>query len=217
MTTESTLLNYERVAPESSDECIIWLHGLGADGFDFMPIVPELQRLHSTFIFPHAPTRPITCNGGFVMRAWYDIYELNRLAREDEAGLMTSRSQVHALIQSMEQEGFASEKIVLAGFSQGGAMTLLAGLSYERPLKAIVALSCYLPLHNKWPELISPANQDTSIFMAHGHHDEILPFALAKEHAARLKQMGCNITWHDYLMGHTVSAQEVINIREFLA
>ncbi len=209
-------LAFERVAHPEANECIIWMHGLGADGHDFMPLVPELKRFRSTFIFPHAPMRPVTINNRAVMRAWYDIYSLDCMQKEDEAGLMASRNQIHALIASMESEGFKSTDIVLAGFSQGGVMALLAGLSYERPLKAIIALSCYLPLAAQWPGLGNPANQTTPIFMAHGNWDEMLPCTLAKQHATQLTQLGYHVAWHEYPMGHSVCADEVADIRKFL-
>lgn len=212
----TTRLAFERVDAPNATQYVIWMHGLGADGFDFMPLVPELNLPNTTYIFPHAPMQAVTINGGMVMRAWYDIYALQRLEQEDEVGLMKSRSQVHALIDMLRAEGVDSEQIVLAGFSQGGAVALLTGLSYEYPLKAILALSCYLPLQPQCPGWVNAANRTTSIFMAHGTDDDILPCALSKQHAAYLKQLGFDITWRTYPMGHGVCAEEVQDIRQFL-
>lgn len=212
-----TTLAFERVDAPNATQYVIWMHGLGADGFDFIPLVPELRLPSTTFIFPHADTRPVTINGGMVMRAWYDIFTLDRLVEEDQAGLMASRQQVHALIDMLRAEGVDSRNIVLAGFSQGGVMALLTGLSYEYPLKAILALSCYLPLNAEWPGLMSAANKTTPIFMVHGTGDEVLPCRLSEQHAALLRQLGCDVMWRSYPMGHTVCPQEVADIRTFLA
>ena len=209
-------LEFERVnASSPAKQYIIWMHGLGADGFDFMPLVPELRLPDTTFIFPHAPMRPITIYNGYTMRAWYDIYALDRLAHEDEKELLASREQIHELIEMLLKEGVESHNIILAGFSQGGAIALLTGLTFEQPLKAIVALSCYLPLQGQFPGLINSANHKTPILMVHGKQDDVLPFSMAVQHAALLKEMGCNVTWRDYPMGHSVCAPEVADIRAF--
>jgi len=211
-------LEFERVnASSPAKQYIIWMHGLGADGFDFMPLVPQLNLPNTTFIFPHAPMRPITINNGYTMRGWYDIFALDRLADEDEQGLLASREQIHDLIEMLLKEGVDSRNIILAGFSQGGAMALLTGLTFEQPLKAIVALSCYLPLQGQWPGISNPANQKTPILMVHGKQDDMLPFSMAVQHAGLLKEMGYNVTWRDYPMGHTVCAPEVADIRAFCA
>lgn len=209
-------LSFERVDAPQATQYVIWMHGLGADGFDFVPLVPELGLPNTTFIFPHADTRPVTINNGMVMRAWYDILAMDRLLQEDEKGLVASCERVHDLIEMLRDEGVDSRNIVLAGFSQGGVMALLAGLTYAHPLRAILALSCYLPLQARWPALMNAANKQTPIFMVHGMQDDILPCALSQQHGAYLKQLGCDVTWKAYPMGHTVCAEEVRDIRGFL-
>ncbi|MGD9107757.1 MAG: carboxylesterase [Gammaproteobacteria bacterium] len=198
---------------------VIWLHGLGADGHDFAGIVPQLNlpdNLPIKFIFPHAPLRPITINNGYVMRGWYDIKDLSNLANEDEAGIHDSAGKIVALIEREQQLGMPSDKIILAGFSQGGAMALYVGLRYPEKLAGIIALSAYLPLHNLLPTEISKANCDLSIMMAHGTGDPLLPISFATASRDFLIKHGYQVEWHDYPMQHTVCAQEINDISQWL-
>ncbi len=203
--------------PRSS---VIWLHGLGADGHDFEPIVPELRLPKEAlvrFVFPHAPMRPVTINGGHVMRAWYDIkaMDLDRMVEEED--LETSRRQLEAWIRHEETSGVPSERIVVAGFSQGGAIALYGGLQFEKRLAGIVALSCYHPLPHAVRERSSKANADVPVFMAHGTHDPIVPLPLAEATLATLREHGYEPEWRTYPMPHSVSAQEIADVGRFLS
>lgn len=199
---------------------VIWLHGLGADGHDFVSIVPELHLpsdLPVKFIFPHAPLRPITINNGCVMRAWYDIKNLSgMMEEEDEAGIRESSAKIDALIGHEKTKGLTSDKIILAGFSQGGAMVLHAGLRYPEKLGGIIALSSYLPLNKLLPHEKSDANQDISIMMAHGTEDPLIPIMLAEASKDFLIQQGYQVNWHAYPIQHTVCAQEINDISRWL-
>ena len=198
---------------------VIWLHGLGADGHDFADTVSQLnlpQDLHLRFIFPHAPLRPITINAQIRIRAWYDIYSLEDLSSEDEIGIPHTQQSINELIEQEIAQGIPSGNIILAGFSQGGAMALYAGLRYSKPLGGILALSTYLPLADKLPEEASKANQHVPIFMAHGDADLVLPFILGHQTAQRLKQLNYSIEWHDYPMGHQVCFEEIKTIGKWL-
>ena len=194
------------------DAAVVWMHGLGADGHDFEPIVPELRLPATTrirFVFPHAPLRPVTINQGHVMRAWYDVRALAGVRREDEAGVRQSARQIEALLARERQRGIAPRRIVIAGFSQGGAMALHVGLRYADRLAGILALSCYLPLSNTLPTEASPANRDVPIFWAHGLHDPMIPQAMAEQGRAQLAELGYQIDWHQYPIPHSVSAEEI--------
>jgi len=198
---------------------IIWLHGLGADGHDFEPIVPELVARGSRawrFVFPNAPTRPVTINGGMRMRAWYDIMGLDRKAAEDAAGFQDSDTRVRELIDREVARGIAAGRIVLAGFSQGGAVSLYTAPRLKLKLAGVMALSSYLPRENTFLEEQAPENQATPIFMAHGQFDNVVPMALGVRSRDYLKAKGYTIEWHDYPMAHSVSAEEVADIRQFL-
>jgi len=196
---------------------VIWLHGLGADGHDFEPLVPALALARPVrFVFPHAPARPVTINQGVSMRAWYDIVSLDRLSIEDEPGIRASERAIVELIDAERQRGIAPERIVLAGFSQGGAIALQTGLRLTEPLAGIMALSSYLPLRARLEEERSPANAATSIFMAHGTADPVLPFALAERSQAQLRELGYDVEWHSYPMAHTVAPEEVRDIARWL-
>ncbi|HMH78097.1 MAG TPA: alpha/beta fold hydrolase, partial [Candidatus Udaeobacter sp.] len=193
------------------DAAVVWMHGLGADGHDFEPIVPELRLPATTrirFVFPHAPLRPVTINQGHVMRAWYDVRALAGVRREDEAGVRQSARQIEALLARERQRGIAPRRIVIAGFSQGGAMALHVGLRYADRLAGLLALSCYLPLSNTLPTEASPANRDVPIFWAHGLHDPMIPQAMAEQGRAQLGELGYQIDWHQYPIPHSVSAEE---------
>ncbi|MDX2220874.1 MAG: alpha/beta hydrolase [Burkholderiales bacterium] len=198
---------------------IIWMHGLGADGWDFVSIVKELQLpddLPLRFIFPHAPTRPVTINNGYVMRAWYDISmaELQRLP--DERGIRESQQQIEELLEREYSRGVASDKIVLAGFSQGGAIALQTGLRHAKPLAGVMALSTYLTLADSLAAEASATNKNIPILMVHGSQDPIIPLALAEQSRDTLKQHGYGVRWHDYPMPHSVCMEEVEVIAEWL-
>lgn len=191
---------------------VIWLHGLGADGHDFEPVVPELRLTRPVrFIFPHAPIRPVTINMGMRMRAWYDIFQLGG-GPEDTAGIRASQQLLEKLIES--QKG---RKIVLAGFSQGGAIVLQTGLRYPERLAGILALSTYLPLASSLEAEASQANRDIPIFMAHGEFDDLIPLQRAEASREQLARLGYKVQWHSYPMPHSVCAPEIADIAKFLA
>ena len=202
------------------DACVIWLHGLGADGHDFEPIVPELRLdpgLNIRFVFPHAPMMPVTINQGFVMRAWYDISSADIGAAPDEKGIRASAELVGELIDAQIESGIAPARIVLAGFSQGGAIVLQAGLRYPARLAGIMALSTYLPLAEALADEKSEDNQDIPIFMAHGSADPVIPVDLAYRSQKKLEQQGYTLEWHEYNgMAHSVSEQEIYHLAEWL-
>jgi len=196
------------------EAAIIWLHGLGADGHDFEPIVPELGLERPVrFVFPHAPIRPVTINQGMRMRAWYDILQLGG-GPEDEAGLRASQKLTEELIRS---QGLPASRIVLAGFSQGGAIALLTALRYSERLAGVMALSTYLPLAPKLAAERSKANSDVPIFMAHGSYDDLIPMGRAQASRDALKALGYPVEWHDYPMPHSVCAPEIADISAFLS
>ncbi|RLA44885.1 MAG: carboxylesterase [Gammaproteobacteria bacterium] len=201
------------------DTSIIWMHGLGADANDFAPAVPMLQLDSGRavrFVFPNAPIRPVTLNGGMQMRAWFDLISLDRDAPQDEAGIRAAADGIEALIQRECDRGIAAERIVIAGFSQGGAMALFTALRYPEKLAGIVALSTYVPVaHAMEPEL-SAANHGLPIFMAHGPMDEVVPFNFARSSRKRLHQLGYDVEWHEYPMGHSVIPEELQDIKAFL-
>ena len=201
------------------DAAVVWMHGLGADGHDFEPIVPELGLPATTrirFVFPNAPLRPVTINQGHVMRAWYDIRALAGVRREDEAGVRQSARQIEALLARERQRGIAPRRIVIAGFSQGGAMALHVGLRYADRLAGILALSCYLPLASTLDTELAPANRDVPIFWAHGLHDPMLPLAMAAQGREQIAALGYQIEWHQYPIPHSVSAEEIADVARWL-
>ena len=201
------------------DAAVVWMHGLGADGHDFEPIVPELglpARPGIRFVFPHAPLRPVTINQGHVMRAWYDIRALAGVRREDEAGVRQSARQIEALLERERQRGIAPRRLVLAGFSQGGAMALHVALRYPERLAGILALSCYLPLASTVATEASPANRGVPIFWAHGLHDPMLPLAMAEQGREQVGSLGYRIEWHQYPIPHSVSAEEIADVARWL-
>ncbi|MEJ0008382.1 MAG: alpha/beta fold hydrolase [Steroidobacteraceae bacterium] len=198
---------------------VIWMHGLGADGTDFVPLVPELRLAETQsprFIFPNAPVRPVTVNHGMPMRAWYDIYSLGDRIREDATGVHESAALVYGLIEREQAAGIRAERIVLAGFSQGGAIALQAGLRYPQPLGGILALSTYLPLRTTLAAEAAPANQAIPILMCHGRRDPIVPLSLARESFDVLKTAGFAPHWLDYPMEHQLCAAEILAIRQWL-
>ena len=199
---------------------VIWLHGLGADGNDFVPIVRELDLSGSQpirFIFPTAPTMPVTINGGYVMRAWYDIFTPDLVRREDEPGLRASQALVEALIAKEKARGIPADRIVLAGFSQGCAMTLQTGLRHPEKLAGLMCLSGYLPMAATIDAERNAANQATPIFMAHGRQDPVVVIPRAEQSRDALKALGYDIEWHEYQMQHSVCQEEVDDIGQWLA
>ncbi len=195
---------------------VIWLHGLGADGHDFEPIVPELGLAQAVrFVFPNAPVRPVTINAGMRMRAWYDIFQLGG-GPEDEAGVRASQRLLEDLVSREGERGIAPGRIVLAGFSQGGAIVLQTALRYRERLAGVLALSTYLPLARTLEAERSAVNRDVPIFMAHGAYDDIIPIDRAQASRKRLEDLGYPIEWHEYPMPHSVCAPEVADIAAFL-
>jgi phospholipase/carboxylesterase len=198
---------------------VIILHGLGADGNDFAPICAELDLAavgDVRFVLPHAPTRPVTINGGYVMRAWYDILGTDLVRREDEAGLRASLLEVQALIRQERERGIAANRIVLAGFSQGCAMALLTGLRHDERLAGLVGLSGYLPLAAATAAERHPANADVPIFQAHGRHDGIIAIQRAIESRDALVALGHPVEWHEYAMEHSVCIEEIADLNRWL-
>jgi phospholipase/carboxylesterase len=194
---------------------VIWLHGLGADGHDFEPIVPELGlRKPVRFVFPHAPVRPVTLNQGMRMRAWYDILQLGG-GPEDEPGIRASQQLVEEMIAQSRESGM--KRIVLAGFSQGGAVVLQTALRHREALAGVLALSTYLPLNTTLEAERSAANRPLPIFMAHGVYDDIIPLARAEQSRQILEHLDYKVEWHTYRMPHSVCPEEIKDISEFLA
>jgi phospholipase/carboxylesterase len=201
------------------DVAIIWMHGLGADGNDFVPLVRELDLAGLPairFVFPHANTMPVTINGGYVMRAWYDIIGTDLARREDEAGLRASQLQVEALIAREKARGIPASRIVLAGFSQGCAMALQTGLRHPEPLAGLMCLSGYVPLSAKVPTERTQASLATPIFMVHGRSDGVIPIARAEQSRDLLTSMGYQVEWHEYNMQHSLCGEEVDHISAWL-
>ena len=198
---------------------ILWLHGLGADGHDFAPIVPELVQPDwpgIRFVFPHAPVRPVTINGGYAMRAWYDVLGTELQRREDEPGLRASLASVAALLDREVERGIPASRIVLMGFSQGCAMTLLAGLRHPQRLAGLAGLSGYLPLSATAAAERSEANRDTPVFLAHGTRDPVVIFERGARSRDELLALGQNVEWHEYPMEHSVCAEEIADLNRWL-
>jgi phospholipase/carboxylesterase len=216
----STLLeNIEIETAPNPTASIIWLHGLGADGNDFVPMVSELDLTGLAgirFVFPHANVMPVTINGGYEMRSWYDIVASDLVRREDEGGLRASQLQVEALIAREKARGVPAERIVLAGFSQGCAMTLQTGLRHPERLAGLLCLSGYLPLADKTAAEHHPASLATPIFMAHGIADPVVPLIRASQSRQALAAQGYQIEWHDYPMQHSLCQEEVEDIGAWL-
>jgi phospholipase/carboxylesterase len=210
----------ELVTAPNPGTSVIVLHGLGADGNDFVPIAKELDLAAIgpvRFVFPHAPSRPVTINGGYVMPAWYDILGLDSHAqREDEAGLRASQALVEELIAGEKARGVPARRIVLAGFSQGCAMTLMTGLRHDERLAGLVGLSGYLPLAAKAEAERHAANRDTPIFLAHGTADPVIPIARARQSRDALRALGHAVEWHEYAMPHSVCAAEIADLNRWL-
>lgn len=199
---------------------VIWLHGLGADGNDFVPIVPELKlppTLAVRFVFPHAPVRRVTINNGMAMRAWYDISAADLNSRADIEGVKQSQAQLEALIARENERGVASSRIVLAGFSQGGVVALHTGLRHPERLAGIVALSTYLVLADRLAQDASSANRDVPIFMAHGTADPVVRFEWGEASRRSLEAAGYRVEWHNYRMEHSVCLEEIVDLAAWLA
>ncbi|MEF7613915.1 carboxylesterase [Aquincola sp. MAHUQ-54] len=215
----SQLDTIEHQTGDDPGTTLIVLHGLGADGNDFVPFVRELdlRALGAVrFVFPNAPTMPVTINGGYVMRAWYDILGADLARREDEAGLRASQQQVAALIDSERERGVPANRIVLSGFSQGCAMSLMTGLRYPERLGGIAGLSGYLPLADRLEAERHDANRLVPIFQAHGSSDGVIPISRALATRDALKVQGYDVEWHEYPMQHSVCAQEVADLNAWL-
>ena len=203
----------------AADAVVLLMHGLGADGHDFESIVTELRLPASPsvrWVFPHAPVRPVSINAGYRMRAWYDIVGLDRRSPEDEAGIRDSARAVHDLVRRERERGIDSSRIVLAGFSQGGALALFAGLRWPERLAGVAALSTYLPLTMTLEQEAHPANAAVPVFMAHGAHDSLVSPDLGRGSRDLLRARGYDVEWHEYPIPHSVSAEEVGDLRAWL-
>jgi len=213
-----TLPAIEIETKRKPSHAVIWLHGLGADGNDFVPVVKELKLppLGIRFVFPHAPMRPVTINGGFVMRAWYDIAYQELAFKEDERGLRESQKLIEELIVRENTRGIPSSRIVLAGFSQGGVLALQTGLRQSKPLAGLMALSSYLPMSPMIEVERNAASNSVPIFMGHGITDNIVPLALGKMSRDTLIKLGYEVEWHQYTMPHSVCAEELADIGVWL-
>lgn len=196
---------------------VIWLHGLGADGYDFEPVVRGFDLpISIRYVLPHAPVIPITLNGGYKMPGWYDIYSLEAGSQQDEAGIRSSEAALTAVIKRENLRGIPTEKIMLAGFSQGGAIALHTAIRYPEKLAGVLALSTYLPLQAQCEAEHATVNQTTPIFMAHGQFDEVIKIerAISSQHV--LSRLGYTVDWHEYQMGHNVTTDEIADIQGFL-
>lgn len=217
--TDAPLTTVEIEPKGAVRSSVIWMHGLGADARDFEPIVPELRlpdELGIRFVFPNAPIRPVTVNGGMRMRAWYDVLSMDLPRQEDPDGVYASERGIYDLLEREKKRGVPAERIVLAGFSQGGAMALHTGLRYPERLAGILALSCYIPLAGKLNGERRPANQKTPIFMAHGDYDAVIPMRYGQQSAESLENLGYSVEWQDYGMGHEVCWEEIRDIAKWL-
>ncbi|MGZ4954179.1 MAG: alpha/beta hydrolase [Methylobacter sp.] len=216
----SEQLSNIEIQPEAAHKySVIWLHGLGADGHDFESLIPELHltaKANIHFIFPNAPIQPVTINGGMSMRSWYDILEMSLDRRVDIGGIYRSAGLIELLIQQEIDKGISSANILLAGFSQGGVIALHTGLRYQYKLAGIIALSTYLPTIDQLKTERSAANNDIPIFMAHGIIDSIVAVESGKAAFDKLKAMGYNIEWHDYVMEHSLCIEETEHISAFI-
>jgi phospholipase/carboxylesterase len=226
MDTATTLLQtVEHETAPNPRWTVLWLHGLGADGHDFAPIVPELLMRDGSrrdwpalrFVFPHAPQRAVTINGGARMRAWYDIRDFDLANRADAQGVEESVAQVEALIAREAERGVPAGRLLLAGFSQGGAITLAAGLRRSEPLAGLIGLSTYLPMHDRAAQQLAAQAPSQPVFMAHGLQDPVVPFAAGEMSAARLRDLGFAVDWHRYPMPHSVCAEEIRDLGDWMS
>ena len=216
----SDLLEHIQIETNDNPEiAIIWMHGLGADGNDFVPMVRELDLTGLPgirFIFPHANTMPVTINNGYVMRSWYDITGLELTRREDENGLRASQQAIEAFIARAKARGIPASRIILAGFSQGCAMTIQTGLRHPERLAGLLCLSGYVPLSAKLATERTDASKSTPIFMAHGRYDNVVPFNRAEASRDLLVSLGYQLEWHEYAMQHTLCLEEVQHMSAWL-
>jgi len=214
------LLPFESVkTAERTEYTIIWLHGLGADGNDFVPLVPELrlpESLAIKFIFPHAPVRPITINNGYEMRAWFDMFSLDKSNNTDESDLLTTVGWINQFIDQEIESGVPSTKILLAGFSQGGVIALHAGLRYPSKLAGVMALSTYMPFDDNLFKQTSPEQKGLPIFAAHGMRDPVIPVASWQDYVPKLEAQGFDVEAHSYDMEHSLCAQEIQDVSKWL-
>ena len=216
---DSTLDSITIETHEQPDAAVIWLHGLGADGNDFVPIIEQLQlpsNLAIRFIFPNAPMRPITINQGYQMPGWYDISSSSIVEQEDEAGIKESSAILKQICEQQEASGIAASRIVVAGFSQGGAIALHCGCRYPKLLGGIMALSTYLALPDSLDDEISEHMADTPVFMAHGRQDDVISYDYGYDSKERLEGFDVPIAWYEYDMGHAVCLEEINHIRQWL-
>lgn len=199
---------------------VIWLHGLGADGYDFEPVIEQLLRLPALsqvrFILPHAPDMPVTLNRGYVMPAWYDVYGTIPIVKEDESGIKASEEYIKQLINNEINRGIPNERIILAGFSQGGAIALHTALRYPVKLGGVLALSTYLPLHSQLADEAHAANLKTPIFMAHGIYDDVISLEMSVISRNLLQSRQYFVNWHEYNMAHSLCSEEIEDIQNFL-
>jgi phospholipase/carboxylesterase len=199
--------------------CVIWLHGLGADGYDFVPIVKELEQMglpNTRFVFPHAPKIPVSINGGYVMRAWYDIKNVDLQRQEDEGGIRQSQATIERLIEDQIALGFTADKIVLAGFSQGGAIAYQTGFRSKHTVAGIVTLSTYLPCETSLDSEFNPDNMGIPVLAAHGSQDNIVLIERGEKAVEILRNKGVQVKWFSYPMAHSVCGEEVVEIAGFL-
>jgi len=205
---------------EQANASVIWLHGLGANGHDFEPIVQELSHTltrHTRFIFPHAPHRPITINGGMVMPGWYDVIAMELPAQQDTQGIHDSEQILCQHVSQEIERGISTQRIVLAGFSQGGVIALHTGLRYAFPLAGIMVLSAYLPLSDTVEKEMHTANRQIPIFMAHGQYDPVISFSHGERSRTQLEKLDYEVEWHSYSMEHNVNAAEIVDISQWLS
>jgi phospholipase/carboxylesterase len=215
-----SLLPSVKSGPDKARFSVIWLHGLGADGHDFEPIVAELDfpgKKETRFIFPHAPNRPVTINNGYVMPAWYDVVAIDGRTPDDEQGIRESQRQIISLIEHEIAQGVESRHILLAGFSQGGAIALHTALRYQEPLAGVLALSTYLPLVESLVTEAGTANRQIAVMMVHGEYDPVVPIQLAQNSKQKLLELGYPVEWKTYPMEHSVCPQEIDDIGDWLA
>ncbi|MCC6136552.1 MAG: alpha/beta hydrolase fold domain-containing protein [Candidatus Contendobacter sp.] len=214
------LLNTLEIEPAGpAHSSVIWMHGLGAGARDFEPIVPELKlpvELGIRFVFPNAPIRPVTINNGMQMRAWYNVLSLDLPRQEDAEGVYASEQAINVLLEREKQRGIPAERIVLAGFSQGGVMALHTGLRYPERLAGILALSCYIPLAARLSNERGSANQATPIFITHGDYDAVIPMRYGQQSVDLLRSLGYAVEWSDYGMGHEVCWEEIRDVAQWL-
>lgn len=219
MTSNNTMENLSfleiKVCPEINAS-IIWLHGLGADGYDFKPVVEALNLPNVRFILPHAPARPVSINNGYVMPAWYDIHGLGTASPQDEAGIRAAQKLIEKLIAQEQKRGVPARRIMLAGFSQGGALALHTALRYPDRLAGVIGLSTYLPLRSTVAAEAHEANRDIPVFMAHGTDDNVINPDTCLISVNTLRSLGYAVEWHEYPMAHNVCQEEIDDIREFI-